>query len=39
MARVIGIHEVELKPGVTEEEFEEAVKAVLAHPTQFGACL
>jgi hypothetical protein len=27
MARLIGIHQVELKPGVTEEEFIEAVNA------------
>ena len=29
MPRVIGIHEFELKPGVTEAEFEDAVRAFI----------
>ena len=29
MQRVIGIHEFELKPGVTEAEFEDAVRAFI----------
>jgi len=29
MPRIIGIHEFELKPGVTEAEFEDAVRAFI----------
>ena len=36
MARIVGIHQVELKPGVTAEAFEEAARTMAATPTYPG---
>ncbi|MDZ4718007.1 MAG: hypothetical protein SH847_06010 [Roseiflexaceae bacterium] len=36
MTRIIGIHEYELKPGVTESEFEQAMKILLDLPIYPG---
>jgi hypothetical protein len=35
MAKVFGIHEIELRPGVTEEDFERFFTEVIAQLTQF----
>lgn len=32
MAKLFGVHEIELKPGVTEEEFEAFMSTVMAIP-------
>jgi hypothetical protein len=32
MARIFGIHDLDLKPGVTDQELEETVRAIAAQP-------